>query len=73
VLPLVFGQASLDTDQRLNVTLRGPPNAALVLLMSEDLSSWTPILTNAPFTGTFVFEEPAAATPSMRFYRARAE
>jgi hypothetical protein len=45
--------------------------ARAVVLASENLVTWTPIQTNAPFTGTFLLVDPSATTN--RFYRLRIE
>jgi immune inhibitor A len=54
------------------VTITAPaPAARVVVEMSSDLQNWSPLRTNAPFTGALLFEDPAA--PLKRFYRARLE
>ncbi len=49
------------------------PVARAIVEASADLQTWTPIQTNAPFTGAFLLIDPAAVAPSNRFYRVRLE
>ncbi len=54
--------------------ITAPMSAARAIVeASGDLQTWTPIQTNAPFTGMFLLVDPAAVAPSNRFYRVRLE
>ncbi|MGD1085205.1 MAG: NHL repeat-containing protein [Verrucomicrobiota bacterium] len=51
--------------------LNGPAGSNCVILVSSDLLSWSPILTNAiPVGGSILINDPAPATNGSRFYRA---
>ena len=52
-------------------SLRGPEATRAVIEASEDLQTWLPIMTNDPFNGVFLFDDPGAVTRSNRFYRLR--
>ena len=68
--PLVFSDVSLTGD-RFTASISGPAGATLVVFTSADLTEWTPIATNAPFTGNFIFVDPAPPSAPGRAYRAR--
>jgi hypothetical protein len=68
--PLVFTNLALNGSGHFTAQVTGPSGASLVVLGSPDLSTWTPIVTNTPFTGTFDFTDPAPATLIQRSYRA---
>ena len=69
--PLVFTNTTLTGTGHFAATVIGPAGSALVVLGSPDLSTWLPLVTNAPFTGTFDFTDSAQATRAQRSYRAR--
>ena len=52
--------------QLLGLSGRGP----VVVLASQNLVNWTPILTNPPVTGQLAFVDPGATNLARRFYRA---
>jgi len=54
-------------------TLSGLPATRAIIDASEHLSGWVPIRTNAPFNGTFLFDDPDAVNYTNRFYRIRVE
>ena len=54
-------------------TLSGASAARAIIDASENLVSWQPIRTNAPFNGSFLFDDANAASYTNRFYRIRIE
>jgi large repetitive protein len=68
--PLAFTSAGITGAGHFAATLAGPPGSVLVVLGSYDLVTWTPVTTNAPFTGTFGFEDPITGAHKARHYRA---
>lgn len=46
------------------------PGSHVVVLVSQDLLQWTPILTSSVPDGAFVFQDRVASAPATRFYRA---
>ena len=69
--PLVFTNAVIKVAGHFAANLTGPAGSALVILVSDDLVTWVPVATNAPFTGTFLFEDSATGAHTLRNYRAR--
>ena len=57
------GGISLKLDQ-----LSGHGN--IIILVSTNLTDWTPIFTNPPLTGSLPFFDPGATNQAARFYRA---
>lgn len=50
--------------------VRGPAFAEVIIFSSPDLTSWTPVATNATPDGTWHFVDSSATSPATRFYRA---
>src|SRR5262249_40756373 len=56
----------------LNLTVTGlTGHGPVVIYATTDFTTWTPILTNPPTTGTSQFTDPDAVNYPMRFYRAQ--
>ena len=66
------GNPALLTQDGFRITLTGEFGAAYEILGSTDLSGWTLLGTVTNTWGAVQFTDPAAATNSHRFYRARA-
>lgn len=49
----------------------GPANVAVVILLSPDLATWTPVRTNSSPSGTWHFLDTVTPPQPVRFYRAR--
>jgi hypothetical protein len=71
VAPLVFSNAGINGVSHFTATITGPAGSALVVLDATNLTDWLPLTTNAPFTGTFLFEDTATSGHIVRNYRAR--
>jgi hypothetical protein len=50
-------------------SVNGPSGSSAVIQTSTNLVDWVPVLTNAPFNGTFQFDDAQAAQYTNRFYR----
>lgn len=61
------------TNGGLQAVITAPASAAVIVEASDDLQTWTPVQTNTPFTGVFLFNDPAAVAHPQRFYRIRLE
>jgi hypothetical protein len=70
VTPLVGGGSGFTPGGNFTFTITGPPAAALVIYATEDLSTWTPVLTNAPFNGMLTYEDTTTASHTLRYYKA---
>jgi hypothetical protein len=57
----------------IETTLTGPAVSRAILQKSTTLGTWTPVLTNEPFTGNLTVCEPGSNEPGARFYRIRLE
>jgi hypothetical protein len=64
----VLSNARLTFNGHFLVTLTRPFASSSVLWASSDLINWSAIATNAPFTGSFIFDDPWAITFTKRFY-----
>jgi hypothetical protein len=62
-----------STNGQYQFSFSGPPSNRCVVDATDDLEEWTPIYTNAPFTGTLLFADPDAVNHPKRFYRVRLE
>jgi hypothetical protein len=51
------------------LSLSGEPASAAILQTSFDLNTWTSVSTNAPFTGTFDFDDTPVPGETKKFYR----
>lgn len=54
----------------LQISVQGYPGRPCVLEASTDFQSWTPVQTNTPPTGAWVWLEPASPAGPPRFFRA---
>ncbi len=50
-------------------TLSGPNASSALILGSTNLMTWFPLLTNTPFNGNLLFDDPLAASSNARFYQ----
>jgi hypothetical protein len=64
----VLSNPRLTYNGHFLVTLAGPSASSAVLWASTNLFDWDAISTNAPFTGSFIFDDPWASSYSQRFY-----
>jgi hypothetical protein len=53
------------------ITVNGNPGSTYVVLASSNLTTWTPVITNTPASGTFTFTEGNGLGSASRFYRAQ--
>jgi hypothetical protein len=65
----VLSNARVIFNGHFLVTLTGPSASSAVLWASPDLMNWSAITTNAPFSGSFIFDDPWASAFAQRFYR----
>jgi len=61
------------TNGHFQFSFAAEPSSACIIDATEDLGTWTPVFTNAPFTGTLLFDDAQAVNYSNRFYRIRLE
>src|SRR5512137_2714276 len=67
--PWVSGRAQADGTFRLQVDA-GSPAGTLVIEVSTNLTSWSPVCTNSAATNPLFYTDPDAGKSPMRFYRA---
>ena len=65
----VLSNGRLTFNGHFLVTLAGSSASSAVLWASPDLINWSAIATNAPFTGSFIFDDPWASFFTQRYYR----
>jgi len=71
--PARFEAIALLPDQPPLLTLTGEPGAIYNIMVSSNLTTWTPLTRLLNATGTFSFSDDAATNASQRFYRADME
>ena len=70
VLPSNAFQRSSITNGAFQFNFVGQTGSSCLIEVSTNLFNWTPLLTNAPFTGSLIFVDPHTAQFTNRYYRA---
>ncbi|MDB6025776.1 MAG: hypothetical protein JWM68_1999 [Verrucomicrobiales bacterium] len=66
--PFVISAPAKLGNGHFQMSFTGPSSSSAIFETSTNLIQWVPIATNAPFNGTFVFDDAQAASYSNRFY-----
>jgi len=70
VVPGNAFQTVSTVDGQFQFVFQGQTGSQCIFEVSTNLLDWTPLLTNAPFTGSFNYVDPQSPQFPQRFYRA---
>jgi hypothetical protein len=66
----ILNNASLLANGHFQFSVNGPDSSAVIIQGTTNLVDWVSLQTNAPFTGSLLFDEAVVAAYPGRFYRA---